>query len=233
MNPERILKRLVLPLAGIILFIIVVAAIASGGGGNDTANVTPISTGTSSGPAVISKAGFIRQADPICAQANSALGDLGTSATGTTPSAESVTAQQLRVIREELDNIQAQGTPASDTSDLNHFLHALSAEVKALDEKKLAIKRGDDAGVQTADSALASAQTDAEAAAKAFGFKDCGQPSASNTTPPTVAPTTSTPSVTTTTPVAPTTTTPPATTPAPPSTTGGGTGGSGGIGPGG
>jgi hypothetical protein len=234
MDPDRILKRLILPLAGIIVLIIVVVAIASGGGDNQT-EVTPISTGTTSTTA-LSKADFIDQADPICQEANIAIANLGTSGSD----AQSATAQQLSITKSELASLEALGTSDTDAATLNDFLAALQGEIKALDQKKLALQRGDDAGAAEADTALATAQTEAETAGTAFGFKDCGQAASASTggTGGTGGTgTTTTPATTTT----PTTTTPTTTTtPVPPTggTGGGGTGGggggggSGGVGPG-
>jgi hypothetical protein len=230
MDPDRILKRLILPLAGIIVLIIVVVAIASGGGDNQT-EVTPISTGTTSTGTALSKADFIDQADPICQEANIAIANLGTSGSD----AQSTTAQQLSITKSELASLEALGTSDTNAATLNDFLAALQSEIKALDQKKLALQRGDDAGAAEADTALATAQSEAGTAGTDFGFKDCGQ-AASAATGGTG--TTTTPATTTT----PTTTIPTTTTtPVPPTggTGGGGTGGgggggggSGGVGPG-
>jgi hypothetical protein len=233
MDPDRILKRLILPLVGIIVLVIVVVAIASGGGDNQT-EVTPISTGTTSTATALSKADFIDQADPICQEANIAIANLGTSGFD----AQSTTAQQLSITKSELASLEALGTSDTNAATLNDFLAALQSEIKALDQKKLALQRGDDAGATEADTALATAQSEAETAGTGFGFKDCGQTASPSTGGTGGTGTTTTPATTTT----PTTTTPTTTTtPVPPTggTGGGGTGGgggggggSGGVGPG-
>jgi hypothetical protein len=220
MNPERILKRLVLPLAGIILFVIVVAAIA--GGDDESAPITTLSTPTT--PASLSKSEFIEQGDEICAEANAALANLAAVSDAT-----DAASQEYEITRSELESLQSLPPPDKDRRTLNRFLSALGDTVAALNSKKTAVEQGDDATLASVDSELSTSNAEAEAAAADYGFKDCANageaPSDTTTTPTTPEAVTTTP-----TPIAPTTTTTPATgTPgggvAPGGGTAGGTGG--------
>jgi hypothetical protein len=230
--------------------------VASGCGDSSSAPVTGVSgaSGASgaSGSTALAKSAFIKQADAICAEANSAISGL---TGGATTGDESLQAsQELDITRSQLQSLQALTPPDQDRSTLNDFLSALKNEVDALTRLNSAVASGGD--TSAADSELASAKSNAEAAATDYGMKDCGhaksRPTQADTTTPvtptttTPAPTTSVPTTTTAVPTTPTTPPTPTTTapaPAPPSGgtggapsggTGGGTGGStGGTGSGG
>jgi len=222
--------------------------IASGCGGSDSATVTGASgaSGASgaNGANAVTKAAYIKQADAICAEANSAIEGLGAATTGD----ESLqVSQELEIVRSELDSLQALTPPDEDRSTLNDFLTALKNEVDALTRANSAAAGGGDTAA--ADSELASARSNAEQAATDYGMHDCGNAKARQAQPrgtaTTTAPTTTTtpvPAPTTTTTAVPTTPTTPTTTPAPAPPSGGtgggapsgGTGGSsGGTGSGG
>lgn len=220
-----------------------VIVIASGCGDSSSAPVTGVSgaSGASgpSGSTALTKAGFIKQADAICAEANSAIDSL---TGGATTGDESLQAsQELDITRSELQSLQALTPPDEGRSTLNDFLSALKDEVDALTQLNSAVAAGGD--TSTADSELASARANAEQAATDYGMKECGnaksRPTQSGTTTTVPTTTTAVPTTPTTTTVVPTTPTTPTTTPAPappsggtggaPSGgTGGGTGGSGG-----
>jgi hypothetical protein len=213
--------------------------LASGCGGGESAPVTGVSGASgANGSTALTKSGFVKQADAICAEANSAIDSLSV---GATTGDESLQASQgLEITRSELQSLQALRPPDEDHSTLNDFLAALKDEVDALTRLNSAVAAGGD--TSAADSEVASARANAEQAATEYGMKDCGN--AKSTTQPgvtTAVPTTTTAvptTPTTTTTATPTTTTPTTTTPpAPPSGgtggapsggTGGGTGGSGG-----
>jgi hypothetical protein len=228
-------RRAYLSLGGALAAILV----ASGCGSSDSAPVTGVSGASgANGSTALTKAGFVKQADAICAEANSAIDSLSV---GATTGDESLQAsQELEITRSELQSLQALSPPDADRSTLNDFLAALKDEVDALTRLNSAVAAGGD--TSAADSEVASARANAEQAATEYGMKDCGN--AKSTTQPGV--TTAVPTTTTAVPTTPTTTTTPVPTtttptttmpPAPPSGgtggapsggTGGGTGGSGG-----
>jgi hypothetical protein len=211
-----------------------VSLIASGCGDSSSAPVTGVSGASgASGPGgstALTKSAFIKQADAICAEANSAIGSLSG---GSTTEDESLQAsQELDITRSELQSLQSLSPPDEDRSTLEDFLNALKKEVDALTDLNGAVAAGGD--TSTADAALATAKSDAEEAATAYGMKDCGnakgRPTQAGTTTPATPTAPTTTAVPTTTPVPPTTTavpttpttpTTPAPAPAPPPASGG------------
>jgi hypothetical protein len=212
------------------------AVLLAGCGGSSSAPVTNVggASGASgpSGSAALSKPEFIKQADAVCAEANTAISDLTSGAT--TADRSTQVSQELEIVRSELQSLQALKPPSGDRSTLDDFVAALKNEVDALERENSALAAGAD--TTAAESELASARANAEAAATEYGMKGCGNAKArptqagTTTTAPT-APTTTTAVPTTTVPTTtsalPTTTTPTTTAvpaPAPTGGTGGGTG---------
>ena len=217
----------------------VLATLAIAGcGGSSSAPVTGASgaSGASgeNGSTGLSKAAFIKQADQICAEANSAIDSLSA---GTSPDQSFQVSQELDITRSELQSLQALTPPQENRGTLNNFLAGVKNEVDALSRANTAVQSGGD--TSSADAELATARQNAESAATQYGMKDCGsakarhtqQGGATTTVPPTTTAVTPT-TPTTTTPVTPPAPAPapaPAPPPAPPSGgTGGGTGGTGG-----
>jgi hypothetical protein len=210
----------------------VVAVLAVSGCGSSSSTVS--SSGASgasgasgvSGSTGLSKAAFTKQADQICAEANTAIDSLSA---GTSTDQSFQVSQELDITRSELQSLQALTPPQENQATLNDFLTAVKNQVDALGRANTAVQSGGD--TSSADAELASAKQNAEAAATQFGMKDCGnaksgqtRASGSTTAVPTTTTAVPTTTPTTTTPVTPTTTTPaPAPAPAPPT---GGTGGS-------
>jgi hypothetical protein len=216
----------------------VVAVLAVSGCGSSSSTVSSGASGASgasgqSGASGLTKAAFIKQADQICAEANSAVDSLSA---GTSADQSFQVSQELDITRSELQSLQALTPPQENRATLNDFLTAKKNEVDALTRANTAVQSGSD--TSSADAELASAKQNAESAATQYGMKDCGNAKSHNTQPgggaTTAVPTTTTPVPTTTptatTPVTPTTTPAPAPAPAPPTggtgSSSGGTGGS-------
>jgi len=204
------------------LLIVGIAALAAagcGGGGSSSVVTVEGASGTSgaNGPAALSKADFITQADAICGEANAALDGLSGAASATSTKLEA--SQQLQIVRSEYESIRSLPPSSQDRSTLSQFLSSVKSEVEALTRNKAAIQQGGDNS--SAQSQFANAKTSAETAARSYGFQDCAKGAApsSSSTATTAAPTTTTPAV-------PVPTTPPPVAPAPPA---GGTGGTGGA----
>jgi hypothetical protein len=201
-------------------------AVGCGGGGTETSSISSVPTTGANQP--VDKASFVRQANSICAEANSAINSLPT-ATG---DSSSVTAQ-ASIVRGEIKSLQSLGTPSSGQPQLNRYLAALDDLVRELQREKQAIDSGGDTSV--AVTAVTSAQSSAQSAAQSLGAHTCaGTASPSGAATGTgsggaVAPTTTTPVAPTTpapTTVVPTTPTTPVA--PPPSSGGAGTGSAGG-----
>jgi hypothetical protein len=222
-----------LALAGVV---VVTALAAAGCGGNDSAPVVTVqgASGASGagGAAPLTKPAFIKQADAICDQANSALSSL----TSATVDAKVQATQELQITRSELDSLQSLTPPHQDSSTLDSFLSALQDEVTALIQERDAAEQGGD--TSSADAEAATARSSAQSAARDYGLEVCakGGGSSTGTGGATITPTAPTTVTPTTTPTTVTPATPPPA-PAPPSggtagtgtgggTAGGGTGGS-------
>jgi hypothetical protein len=236
-------------LAGV--FAVAAAAVVAGCGGSDsqTSSIDTVSTASSSSNAINQDA-FIKQADAICAEANSAVRALPVASAG---AAGNVTVtQELDIVKGQLQSLKSLGTPDSGGPQLNRYLAALQDQVTALQRESNALKSGGDSA--TASAAVDTATSNAEAAARAFGMQACAgsaTPAGTSATTGASGGTGGTGGATTpVTPVTPVTPAPapapaPAPTPAPvpppaagggtgapPPATGGGTGGSGGVGAG-
>ena len=216
------------------------AILLAGCGDSSSAPVTGASgaSGASGagGSSALTKAAFIKQADAVCSEANTAIAALSGGAT--TGDEATQVSQELEIARSELQSIQALPAPSEDRSTLDDFISALKDEVTALNHKNSAVAASAD--TTTAEAELATARSNAEQAATLYGMKDCGTGKARPTqvgtpTVPTTATTTAVPTTTvpTTTVPVPTSTTPTVTTTPPPPPPSGGTGGSTGGGTGG
>ena len=117
----------------------------------------------------LTKAAFIKQADQICAEANSAVDSLSA---GTTSDQSFQVSQELDITRSELQSLQALTPPQENRATLNDFLTAMKNEVDALNRANTAVQSGGD--TSSADAELASAKQNAESAATQYGMKDCG-----------------------------------------------------------
>jgi hypothetical protein len=196
--------------------------LAGCGGGSSSTAVTGASgaSGASgpSGATALTKGQFIKQADAVCGEANTAIADLSGGAT--TGDEATQVSQKLEIVRSEVQSLQALKAPSEGSSTIKDYLAALKNEVDALERENTAVASNGD--TTAAESEFANAQANAEAAATDYGMKECGtakarhtQAGVSTTAVPTT-PTTTSPPVTTT----PTTTTPvPSTVPTPPTTT--------------
>ena len=212
------------------------AAAVLGGCGDGGAQTSSISTiGTDTTPAALTRSSYVLQADQICAESNAAINAIVPGATAGEQSAS--TTQELQITRDELSSLQTLGAPAGDSPD--SFLSALGSVTSQLTRKRLALDRSDLAALPAIATSLDAAQTRAQSAASAYGFKQCGSFGVPSGATP--SGTTTTPTPTTTTPVTPTTVTPTTVTPTTVPPTGGGAGtppsgggdtGSGGVGPG-
>jgi hypothetical protein len=155
---------------------VLVAAVGAGlalaACGGDSSPETPIVVPTATQPSQ-GGADFIAQADSICAEADSSIEQFASSGQGLTE------ADQIAQLRQGVVDQIKQLNPPSDTN-LDAFLQAMSDEVSAGKKIGLALQRGED--TTEFEGELNSAKTQAEQAASAYGFKECGQPITSSGT---------------------------------------------------
>ena len=152
-------------------------AILTGCGDNSpetTLPVTAVSTETQASEA-LSKTAFIAEADARCAETNAAIQQYVDAGEGFSAAAEIADLRQGL-----LDQLKELGPPTEDRTTLDEFLTALESQVEAGQKIGLALDRGAD--TSTDETALATARTDAETAAAAYGFKDCGTSKTSTST---------------------------------------------------
>jgi hypothetical protein len=189
--------------------------------GGDSSPETPIVVPTETTQGSLSKAEFIAQADSACAEANSSIEQFAASGQG-----ESEAAQIAQLRQGVIDQIKQLNPPSDPT--LDQFLKAMSDQVSAGQKIGLAVQRGEDPS--QFETELDSAKSDAESAASAYGFKECGKAisaSSSGTSSSSPSPSSSSSSGGTVTPSAPSTGAP--SSGAPSGGTGGGTPGSSGT----
>jgi hypothetical protein len=126
------------------------------------------------------KTEFIAQADSVCAEANSSIEQFAASGQGLSE------ADQIAQLRQGVVEQIRQLNPPSDTN-LDAFLQGMEAQAAAGEKIGLALQRGED--TTQFETELDTAKSQAEQAAAAYGFQECGQPiSSSGTAPSTGAP---------------------------------------------
>jgi hypothetical protein len=150
------------------------AGLALAACGGDSSPETPIVVPTETQPSQ-GKTDFIAQADSICAEADSSIEQFAAAGQGLTE------ADQIAQLRQGVVDQIKQLNPPSDTN-LDAFLQGVSDQVAAGKKIGLALQRGED--TTQFESELDTAKTQAEQAASAYGFKECGQPITSSGTSP-------------------------------------------------
>jgi hypothetical protein len=226
----RRVRQLLVPATAVGVGLVISAC----GGDSSPETLITVPTQTTTG---LTKTEFIAQADSACAEANAAIEQFAAAGQGVSE------ADQIAQLRQGVvDQVRELGPPAEDRATLDQFLTAMRGQVAAGQKIALATERGEDTAEFEAE--LDAAKSDAETAASAYGFQECGSQISSSGTSTVVAPDTGGGTVTPT----PTPTEP--VTPAPDTgdsggtagggvggdtggDTGGGTGDSGGVSPGG
>ena len=173
-----------------------------GGCGGDDSPIETVSTGTeTTEAAATSQDDFITSADARCAEANAALANLSADVSST------VAGQRLGIVREVLDGVRGLGSTDDPEGHLADYVKALKSQVSLLEEQQTAAAAGDTATFGALATDLDAAEAEAQAAGKAYGFEECGQPPSAatgvTTTPGGVAPNAAAPATTTPVPVEP------------------------------
>lgn len=153
-------------------------AVLGGCGGGDAPIQSIDTTATdSTGASGISKEEFISSADSRCAEGNSAIGNLSSTADPSTG-----VSQQLATTQEVLTGIKSLGTPADDSSgDLAAFLKGLNTQISVLKKQQTALTGGDTATSDALATELDQAETETQSAASGYGFDACGLPPSAST----------------------------------------------------
>jgi hypothetical protein len=142
------------------------AGIALSACGGDSSPETPIVVPTETQQS-LDKSQFVAQADSACAEANASIEQFAVAGQGETE------ADQIAQLRQGvIDQINQLGPPDQDRTTLNQFLKAMADQVSAGQKIGLAVQRGEDPS--QFETELDSAKSEAETAASAYGFKECG-----------------------------------------------------------
>jgi hypothetical protein len=150
--------------------IVLVAAVGAGAVlsacGGDSSPETPIVVPTQTTQQSTDKAGFITQADSICAEANSSIEQFAAAGQGESE------ADQIAQLRQGVIDQIKQLNPPTDPN-LDQFLKAMADEVSAGQKIALAEQRGTDTA--EFETELDTAKSNAGTAAASYGFKECGK----------------------------------------------------------
>lgn len=177
--PMRFLRPSVLVVALLLLGALGLAA-CGGGGGGATTDATEASTEEAK-PA-LSKEELISQGDEICAEINTAVGSVGTSAAE--PSSQAAQVANLYV--NLVSSLEQLGKPREGGSEYAEVIAAAEELAKVEGEVKLAAEREDSTALTEAEASAATALEQFQLKASAFGLEQCGQgPSAPPTAPAT------------------------------------------------
>ncbi|MFM9044100.1 MAG: hypothetical protein ACKOPI_08245, partial [bacterium] len=163
-------------LLGVVAACAVACAVLVGCGDNSpetTLPITAVSTETQATEA-LSKTAFIAEADARCAETNAAIQQYVDAGEGFSGAAEIADLRQGL-----LDQLKELGPPTEDRATLDEYLTGLESQVEAGQKIGLALDRGTDTAVY--ETALTTARTDAETAAAAYGFEECGTSKTSTT----------------------------------------------------
>ncbi len=163
------MRRRLMALGGLVLFFIIFVLLVKSCGGDDSSEpLTPTAGATGgAGPVALTKDEFIGQADQICAQANAAVGALD-------PTDSEAIADEAQITADEFASLQSLVVESSEPT-LNRFNTAFTDLVDALESKRLATQRGNDADAAAAQLAIDTAEVEARAQGERYGFRDCGQ----------------------------------------------------------
>jgi hypothetical protein len=156
----------------ILLSLAALAALAlagCGGGGGDTTDTTAAKP-PEEAPA-LSKTELIGQGDAICAEVNSAVGSVGTSAADSSTASEQVATLYSNMIT----SLEDLGAPKEKSAEYDEFAAAASELAKATGEVKLAAEREDQVALGEAEGRASAALEAFQSAAAAYGFQECGE----------------------------------------------------------
>lgn len=170
----RRLRHLLVPVTAVGVGLVISAC----GGDSSPETLITVPTQTTAG---LTKTEFIAQADSACGEANAAIEQFAAAGQGVSE------ADQIAQLRQGVvDQLNELGPPAEDKATLDQFLTAMRAQFAAGQKIALATERGEDTAEFEAE--LDAAKSDAETAASAYGFQECGSQISSSGTSTAVAP---------------------------------------------
>lgn len=166
--PMRLLRPS-LSLFALLLAAALGLAACGGGGGGATTEATEASTEEAK-PA-LTREELITQGDGICAEVNTAVGSVVSSAAQ--PSSQATQVANLYV--NLVSSLEQLGTPKEGGSEYAEVIAAAEDLAKIEGEVKLAAEREDSAALTEAEAKAATALEQFQLKASAFGFEQCAQ----------------------------------------------------------
>jgi hypothetical protein len=160
-------RRLTLLLPAALAGLVLAGCGGGGGGTTDTTAAKP----PEEAPAALSKTELIEQGDAICAEVNSAVGSVGTSAADSSTSAEQVATLYSNMVT----SLEGLGAPKEKSTEYDEFTAAANELAKAESEVKLASEREDQVSLGEAEGRASAALEAFQSAATAYGFQKCGE----------------------------------------------------------
>jgi hypothetical protein len=158
-------KPLTIALALLALGLLVAGC--GGGGGGDTSAASSEATETTP---TLTKQELISQGDAICAEVNTAVGSVGTSAAST----QSQITQVASLYTGLVESIKRLGTP-QETAGYSEFIEAAEELAKVEGEAKLAAEREDTTAIGEAATRAAPILEEFETVAGEYGFEECSE----------------------------------------------------------
>lgn len=144
---------------------LVVAGCGGGGGGTSAASTEATET-----TPTLTKEELISQGDAICAEVNTAVGSVGTSAAST----QSQITQVASLYTGLVESIKRLGTP-QETAGYSEFIEAAEELAKVEGEAKLAAEREDTTAIGEAATRAAPILEEFETVAGEYGFEQCSE----------------------------------------------------------
>lgn len=141
-----------------------------GGGGGGSTETTAATTEKIETTPTLTKQELIAQGDAICAEVNTAVGSVGTSAAST----ESQITQVSNLYIGMVESIKRLGTP-TESAGYPEFIEAAEELAKIEGEAKLAAEREDAVAIGEAATRAAPALEEFESVAGEYGFEECGE----------------------------------------------------------
>ncbi|HEX2393313.1 MAG TPA: hypothetical protein VHI77_10395 [Solirubrobacterales bacterium] len=141
--------------------------VGCGGGGGDTNATTaePVET-----TPTLTKQELIAQGDAICAEVNTAIGSVGTSAAST----QSQITQVANLYAGMVESLKRLGTP-EETAGYAEFIAAAEELATIEGQAKLAAEREDTTAIGEAATQAAPALEEFESVAGEYGFEECSE----------------------------------------------------------
>ena len=150
-----------------LLAIALLAVGCGGGGGGDT---TAAGTEATETTPTLTKQELIAQGDAICAEVNTAVGSVGSSAAST----QSQIVQVSNLYIGMVESLKRLGTP-QETDGYSGFIGAAEELAKIEGEAKLAAEREDATAIGEAATEAAPALEQFETVAGEYGFEECSE----------------------------------------------------------